>query len=388
MIKEEDGLYYVYNHEGTEKLSKGYESRDEAVKRLGQIEYFKMEDENEILDELPHISFKDKSMQLHDGKVVSIRDGVMEYYGSEIGHKPHDKIFKVYRSPEEVKRIAPLIEGIPITDGHIEPSGEVENDLIHGLINTHNIVDAEENKLNSSIAVEHEAELAENMLKYIQDQKPETSLGYTGKLVPHDIYDFEQVGITPHHLAVVRNGRCGKICKFKDEKVEQFLKEDGTLDLEAFMKAIGEAMEKADETQKAEVLEMMADMLPKDEIEDEEADKEDNGEFKDESAIKADAVNEFKDSKEFQEIVFAASNERAETIEKAKSFLDESYEFKNKPTCEIVKDAVNAEHPENSFTDSEMKVAFDMLKATKKESHMSFGDKGESKWQQAKHKEL
>lgn len=39
-IRKEGGKYYVYSSKG-KKLSKGYSSRKEAVKRLGQIEHFK-----------------------------------------------------------------------------------------------------------------------------------------------------------------------------------------------------------------------------------------------------------------------------------------------------------------------------------------------------------
>jgi len=32
---------------------------------------------------------------------VSIRDGVLEYLGTEIGLEPPDKVFAVYRSPQQ-----------------------------------------------------------------------------------------------------------------------------------------------------------------------------------------------------------------------------------------------------------------------------------------------
>lgn len=41
MIKKEGSEYFVYNHTGKKKLSKGYSSKKEAEKRLGEIEYFK-----------------------------------------------------------------------------------------------------------------------------------------------------------------------------------------------------------------------------------------------------------------------------------------------------------------------------------------------------------
>lgn len=43
MVKEEDGKWFVYDEAGTKKLSKGYATKEEADKRLGQIEYFKRE---------------------------------------------------------------------------------------------------------------------------------------------------------------------------------------------------------------------------------------------------------------------------------------------------------------------------------------------------------
>jgi len=40
MIKKKDDKFYVYSEKG-KKLSKGYETKKEANKRLRQIEYFK-----------------------------------------------------------------------------------------------------------------------------------------------------------------------------------------------------------------------------------------------------------------------------------------------------------------------------------------------------------
>lgn len=41
MIKRIGGKYYVYNEDGTKKLSKGYSKKSDAVNRLVQIEHFK-----------------------------------------------------------------------------------------------------------------------------------------------------------------------------------------------------------------------------------------------------------------------------------------------------------------------------------------------------------
>ena len=342
------------------------------------------------------ISFEDK-VEIHDGKVISIRDGVMEYMGAEIGQEPASKIFTVYRSPSEVKRIAKMIVGIPITDGHIEPHGDISESIKQGEVKTFSFVDAEENELNSTLAVEHDINLSESMLKYVQDQKPESSLGYTGKLVPHKDYDFEQVGLSPHHLAVVTAGRCGEICKFKDGKVDMFLNEDGTLNLKAFVEAVKSVMEKADDTQKAEISGSFGDMFgasEKEEITDmeneeasddkkeeteikdeDDADKKED-DFKDEASIGADAVNAFKDSDEFKKVIEASANERAEIISKATTFLDSNYAFAGKPTCEIMKDALTAEFKDETFTKEEVPVAFKMLEVKQNTELKNFGDNG------------
>lgn len=41
MIKKIKNEYFVFNHTGIKKLSKGYSSRKAAVKRLQQIEFWK-----------------------------------------------------------------------------------------------------------------------------------------------------------------------------------------------------------------------------------------------------------------------------------------------------------------------------------------------------------
>jgi hypothetical protein len=41
MIKKIGSQYFVFNHTGVKKLSKGFSSYKQAVHRLQQIEYFK-----------------------------------------------------------------------------------------------------------------------------------------------------------------------------------------------------------------------------------------------------------------------------------------------------------------------------------------------------------
>lgn len=48
IIKEEGGGYTVYSHDGKKKLSRKYSTKAEAVKRLGQIEYFKKQGDGDM----------------------------------------------------------------------------------------------------------------------------------------------------------------------------------------------------------------------------------------------------------------------------------------------------------------------------------------------------
>lgn len=41
MIREEDGKYHVYSEDGEKHLGGPYATKDEALQRLRQVEYFK-----------------------------------------------------------------------------------------------------------------------------------------------------------------------------------------------------------------------------------------------------------------------------------------------------------------------------------------------------------
>ena len=68
MIKEENGKYYVYSEEG-KRLSSGYPSKSQAEKRLGQIEYFKHQDEETLKLMCDESDFEDAE---YKGKEVTL----------------------------------------------------------------------------------------------------------------------------------------------------------------------------------------------------------------------------------------------------------------------------------------------------------------------------
>jgi len=75
-----------------------------------------------------------------------------------------------------------------------------------------------------------------------------------------------------------------------------------------------------------------------------------------------------KESKKFAD---EAIKEYAEVIDKARSFLDESYDFKGKTTVEIMKDSISTEST-SEFSDAELPLAFKLLKKTAE--YKKFGD--------------
>ena len=140
----------------------------------------------------------------YDGSLrtaVSVRDGVLEYLGSEIGQEPPDKIFTVYRSPATIASLVSQMPGIPVIGDHIEPGTEPAD--IPSRVESASFIDAFDESTNSTLAIQNKLLLDDDMLAEIESGKNELSLGYEGRLVPHDKWDFEQRDLVPTHLATV-----------------------------------------------------------------------------------------------------------------------------------------------------------------------------------------
>ena len=64
MIKKINGQYFVFNHDGTKKLSKAYTSNSEAEERLKQIEGFKhMSESMQVIFESEDFKFELKEAE-------------------------------------------------------------------------------------------------------------------------------------------------------------------------------------------------------------------------------------------------------------------------------------------------------------------------------------
>jgi len=368
-----------------------------------------MKNELEIKEEALIISFQDKHIITLDAQhktVVSIRDGFQEYMGIELGLQPFDKTFKIYREQEDIRQLADKLVNLPITDEHIEPDGLVDKSMIRGFIDTSEAVEHRDVDTDTHVIVKNGIKLNDNMIQLVNNGKKELSLGYKAKLVPHDLYDFKQVEIVPHHLAIVQNGRCGDICKFTDgaNMKDSFLDADGTVSLERVMELatqLPEVISKMDIKALGKLVPILEKVMesagmnaPEPIVEEEEVIVE--PELTDmemeakEKEVATKAVEEFKDSTCFIDAQIKFADERVVCIEKAKSFLDDAYIFDRKTNAEIMGDSLKAEKPKETFVDSEVAVAFKMLDSKKTvDDYKDFGDKAtESKWKQAESEEV
>ena len=347
---------------------------------------------------------------------VSVRDGVQEYLGIEIGMIPEDRVFTVYRSPATIANAANMMAGIPLTNEHVDITDAPIASV--GKVIKSTMIDLVDESLGSTVAVQNQIEVSQQMLSALQSGKRELSLGYTAELVEHNHYDFEQRNIEPHHLAVVDQGRCGAHCSFTDtggQKMPKKFKDvEGNPNLEEIVQMISglpEAMKKLDMEQLAKIMPMLSEVMTiaqtsnqsaetvgeigqegmegedmenpevkdpevKDmetEAKDMETKDMDEEEVKDEEPKVKDEDKKTYSDKAFKDAVRRAIDTHTMVIEKARDFVDEGYKFQGKTTVQIMRDAIAADFGSQKFSDSELPVAFRLLKRSGP-SLKTFGD--------------
>lgn len=348
-IKEEDGLYFIYKD--SQKISIGFKDEGMAQKEVLNLS---KDCPCPFKDKMftQEVSFIDSS-NIEKKTVISIRDGIQEYLGLELGLEPFDKVFKIYRSPETIRALKDKLIGIPLIENHIEPIGDIKESLKKGQILNSEEVENIDNSLDSTLAIRNEITLFKDKLEFNHKQ---LSLGYTAQMVPSAEYDFEQLNIKPHHLGIVEAGRCGDVCEFKDGKGVK------PMDLKELLAKLKEFLANISDEDKALVLEAVDSIIPK--TKSGESDPlEIEKKFEDAKKIAGeDAIKKFMDSQTFKDAMLHYGNDRASIIGKAKNFLDEKYDFKAKSNEVIMADVVKAEYPNESFKDGEIGVAFKLLK--------------------------
>ena len=334
---------------------------------------------------------------------VSIRDGVLEYLGVEIGLEPPDKVFAVYRSPATIANAAYAMAGIPLTGNHVSLDGPAPSD--GGRVESSTVIDQIDEATHSRLAVQNKLAVSDALQITLKDKR-QLSLGYEADLVPHSKWDYEQVNIVPHHLAAVSDGRCGPLCSFLDRKPKEntmakkgkaFFDAEGQVNLEQIVEiatALPEAIKKVPVDQLKKIMpslqqimsyakeqgampaEETEDEMPKEELTDEEAAAKKEAEGKEGDKPKEN----FADSKAFRDAVEAKSKKfadaevkrYAQVVTKARNFLDADYDFSDKTANQVMADALGTQSTDK-FEDSELPVAFKLLRKPNTD-YSQFGD--------------
>ena len=376
--------------------------------------------------------FNDKAV--YDPKektALSVRDGVIEYLGAELNMLPADKLFTVYRSPATIANAAMRMRGLPITDGHVDL--ELPAPSNGGFVSEAEMVDATDSATDTTIAIRNKLAISDTLLAMVEAGRRELSLGYHGLLRLHDEYDFEQYDIDPHHLATVDQGRCGPMCSFIDKKPTKepdnmknklhkaFNDAEGAMNLQQIVElatALPEAIKSVpvDQLQKLlpalqQIVEAAKAVMP-DPAGGEEVVKLPSGEEAEakaaadaaaaeevaaadaaaaEEVAAADAAAEGEEKeKKFNDAIAAATDTAIKAhgvaIAKARDFLADDYNFADKNTVQIMRDAIATDTKEQ-FADSELPLAFKMLRKPDA-NYKKFGDAQPTTLTNLKDKEL
>lgn len=355
--------------------------------------------------------FRDRAIYDSTAKTaISVRDGVLEYFGSEIGHLPADKVFKVYRSPATIANAAQLMRGIPVTNDHV--SLDVAVDAPAGEVLSAKMIDLNMPDVAARIGVMNELNVAPELIGYVDAGKRELSLGYRATLVEcsNPEFDLEQIDILPHHLAVVDAGRNGSVCSFIDhernnenEGTENMTKkkdkaalhkvfidaegQPSMTEIVAIAQALPEALASLPVDELAKVLPVLQEIVAKaggggaaaaaaETTTDDDAGKEGEGDQPKKETMDGDEPKKdtpVTDSKAFKDALTAKLDRHVKVMDKARQFLPEDYKFDGKTTEQIMKDSVAVEHGKTAFSDSELEVAFKMMKKSQSQ-YRKFGD--------------
>lgn len=338
---------------------------------------------------------------------LSVRDGVLEYLGVELGpdFEP-SRIYTVYRSPAQIANAAMKMAGIPITDEHVSLDAPAPN--TGSSVISAEMVDASDPNTSTTIAIRNKLSVSDTMIASVASGKRELSLGYEAGLRPHDTYDYEQYDIKPHHLATVPQGRCGPMCSFLDRKPTKpekdpmpqlhkaFLDAEGSVNLQQVVEiatGLSEAIKTVPLEKVQEVMPALQELMsiskavgvedpdaevndedkpdPEEKTMDADKDKTDDEPGEDEKKFSDADFNKALDKKA-KEFADAAIKKHAFAMEKARPFVGEDYSFADKSTAQIMRDALATQSTEK-FADSEIELAFKLLKKSGPD-YSNFGD--------------
>ena len=335
---------------------------------------------------------------------VSVRDGVLEYLGAELGLEPLDKVFTVYRSPATIANAAYAMAGIPLTDEHVSMEGPALDS--GSRVESSVVIDQLDESTHSRLAVQNKLAVNDTLQLLLKDKR-QLSLGYEADLVPHSRWDFEQINIVPHHLAAVPAGRCGPLCSFIDRKpdtpvkpqegdtmkpkklIKAFTDAEGSVSLEQIVEiatGLPEAIRKVPVDQLVKLMPAMQEIMsyakeqgamPAEEPEMEMEGEDMEGEEKEKMDEEKEGDKEnFADSSKFKDAVASAVKGEvkryAGVVNKARNFVDAEYDFAGKTANAVMRDAL-ATQSTDKFEDAELSVAFKLLRKANTD-YSTFGD--------------
>ena len=334
---------------------------------------------------------------------VSVRDGVLEYLGAELGLEPLDKVFTVYRSPATIANAAYAMAGIPLTDEHVSMEGPAVDS--GSRVESSVVIDQLDESTHSRLAVQNKLAVNDTLQLLLKD-KHQLSLGYEADLVPHSRWDFEQINIAPHHLAAVPVGRCGPLCSFIDRKPDiphkplegvimpkihkAFTDAEGSVSLEQIVEiatGLPEAIRKVPVDQLVKLMPAMQEIMsyakeqgamPAEEdadmMDEEKTEGDEEKDMLDEE--KEGEKENFADSSKFKDAVASAVKGEvkryAGVVNKARNFVDAEYDFAGKTANAVMRDAL-ATQSTDKFEDAELSVAFKLLRKANTD-YSTFGD--------------
>ena len=152
---------------------------------------------------------------------ICARNGVQEYYGSEIGlsGEQANQVFQVFRPLDEVASSLSTYTNAIVTDDHPQDglvTTETSSELSKGSVSNAEITEYDGISYISATITITNQELID---KVLSGEKRELSAGYTREIVEEAgefdgvQYQYIQKDIKVNHVAVVEEGRCGNTCK-------------------------------------------------------------------------------------------------------------------------------------------------------------------------------
>ena len=295
-------------------------------------------------------------------RLISARDGVLTYRGAEIGKNPADKEFTIYRSPATIANLAMKLNGVKLVPEHVDLDEPLPDNLAMGEIVESELIDALDKSTETTLAIANRVLLDENQ----ETKDIQLSVGYKGQLKEHPVYDFEQVNLNPHHLAMAgKQGRCGDMCRFLDQQTPSgetemvnFFDENGAVNLEKVMEVVNRLPEAIKAVPLAEIQKIVPQLeellatanVGNQQNQDGQDDDKDDG-FTDQ---------QFNDA--LQLAVSSAIKWHSTLTDKAREFLGEEYSFADKTTEEIMRDCIATQQDATQFNDEQLSLAFKMLR--------------------------